>query len=82
LITRETIEPILVKICSLVRHLFIEFDYLAVLAEFLADEDPDASAPLQVSEDMVEDDISSRYISYNKRMYLGKKKKEKKDPSS
>ncbi|WRX34835.1 Proteasomal ubiquitin receptor Rpn13/ADRM1 - like 1 [Theobroma cacao] len=28
--------------------------------EFLGDEEPDASAPLQVSEDMVEDDISSR----------------------
>ncbi|XP_065847976.1 26S proteasome regulatory subunit RPN13 [Euphorbia lathyris] len=28
--------------------------------EFLAEEEPDASAPLQVSEDMVEDDISSR----------------------
>ncbi|OMO53228.1 26S proteasome complex ubiquitin receptor, subunit Rpn13 [Corchorus capsularis] len=28
--------------------------------EFLGEEEPDASAPLQVSEDMVEDDISSR----------------------
>ncbi|XP_062158489.1 26S proteasome regulatory subunit RPN13 [Alnus glutinosa] len=28
--------------------------------EYLGEEDPDASAPLQVSEDMVEDDISSR----------------------
>lgn len=65
------------KICSIVRHLFVEFDYLAVLAEFLGEEDPDASAPLQVSEDMVEDDISSRYNSYNKRMYLKKKKKKR-----
>lgn len=31
------------------------------MAEFL-EEEPDASVPLQVSEDMLEDDISSRYI--------------------
>ncbi|OMO81833.1 26S proteasome complex ubiquitin receptor, subunit Rpn13 [Corchorus olitorius] len=31
--------------------------------EFLGEEEPDASAPLQVSEDMVEDDISSRWES-------------------
>jgi hypothetical protein len=48
----------------MVRHLFIKFDYLAVLAEYLGEEDPDASAPLQVSEDMVEDDISSRYFFF------------------
>jgi hypothetical protein len=59
----------------MVRHLFIKFDYLAVLAEYLGEEDPDASAPLQVSEDMVEDDISSRYFFFNKRIYLKKKKR-------
>jgi hypothetical protein len=35
------------------------------LAEFLDEEEPGASTPFQVSEDMLEDDISSRYIYYN-----------------
>ncbi|XP_057980403.1 26S proteasome regulatory subunit RPN13 isoform X3 [Malania oleifera] len=30
------------------------------LAEFIAEDEPDASVPVQISEDMVEDDISSR----------------------
>jgi hypothetical protein len=36
------------------------------LAEFLDEEEPDAAAPLQVSEDMLEDNVSSRYICSNK----------------
>ncbi|OIW09889.1 hypothetical protein TanjilG_32038 [Lupinus angustifolius] len=36
-------------------------DYLNKQIEFLSDEEPDGSLPLQVSEDMAEDDISSRY---------------------
>ncbi|MED6157626.1 regulatory particle non-ATPase [Stylosanthes scabra] len=35
-------------------------DYLNTPIEFLGEEEPDGSLPLQVSEDMVEDDISSR----------------------
>ncbi|XP_019446461.1 PREDICTED: 26S proteasome regulatory subunit RPN13-like isoform X1 [Lupinus angustifolius] len=35
-------------------------DYLNKQIEFLSDEEPDGSLPLQVSEDMAEDDISSR----------------------
>ena len=35
------------------------------VAEFLDEEEPDAFTPFQVSEDMLEDDISSRYIYYN-----------------
>ena len=43
--------------------------FLGCLEEFLGEEEPDASVPLQVSEDMVEDDISSRYSSNNKTKY-------------
>ncbi|TXG61161.1 hypothetical protein EZV62_012524 [Acer yangbiense] len=32
--------------------------------EFLNEEEPDASVPLQVSEDIVEDDVSSRYLKW------------------
>ena len=32
------------------------------LTELLGEEEPDVSLPLEVSEDMVEDDISSRYL--------------------
>lgn len=32
------------------------------LTELLGEEEPDGSLPLQVSEDMAEDDISSRYL--------------------
>lgn len=32
------------------------------LTELLGEEEPDVSVPLQVSEDMAEDDISSRYL--------------------
>jgi hypothetical protein len=32
------------------------------LTELLGDEEPDGSLPLQVSDDMAEDDISSRYL--------------------
>jgi hypothetical protein len=39
------------------------------LAEFLDEEEPDAAAPLQVSEDMLEDNVSSRYICSNKPTY-------------
>lgn len=41
------------------------------LAVFVNEEELDASVPLQVSEDMVEDDVSSRYNYYNwKLIYL------------
>ena len=33
------------------------------------EEEPDASTPFQVFEDMLEDNISSRYIYYNKEAY-------------
>jgi len=39
------------------------------LAEFLDEEEPDASAPFQVFEDMLENNVSSRYIYYNKEAY-------------
>lgn len=35
------------------------------LPDFGGEDEPDASVPLQVSEDMVDDDISSRSISEN-----------------
>lgn len=38
------------------------------LAEFANEEELDASVPLQVSEDMVEDDVSSRYSYYNRKL--------------
>jgi|UniRef100_A0A2N9G0T8 26S proteasome regulatory subunit N13 len=38
----------------------VNFHINRPLEEFLGEEEPDASVPLQVSEDMVEDDISSR----------------------
>lgn len=45
-------------------HSLIEFDciYLPLLAEFGGEEEPDVSVPLQVSEDTIEDDISSRSV--------------------
>ncbi|KAK4564720.1 hypothetical protein RGQ29_006693 [Quercus rubra] len=42
------------QLCSLANY------HMNQPLEFLGEEEPDASAPLQVSEDMVEDDISSR----------------------
>ncbi|CAK7345798.1 unnamed protein product [Dovyalis caffra] len=42
------------QLCSSVNY------YINRPLEFLDEEEPDASAPLQVSEDMLEDDISSR----------------------
>ncbi|KAH7527812.1 hypothetical protein FEM48_Zijuj05G0006200 [Ziziphus jujuba var. spinosa] len=43
------------QICSSVNY------YINRPLEFLGEEEPDASVPLQVSEDMLEDDISSRF---------------------
>ena len=50
-------------------HQVVFYFFLGWLEEFLGEEEPDASVPLQVSEDMVEDDISSRYSSNNKTKY-------------
>ncbi|KAJ0031668.1 hypothetical protein Pint_13909 [Pistacia integerrima] len=46
------------QLCSSVNY------YINRPLEFLNEEDPDASIPLQVSEDMVEDDVSSSVISF------------------
>lgn len=42
----------------------IKFDTVYLpLSEFGGEDEPDASVPLQVSEDMAEDDISSRSVA-------------------
>ena len=46
----------------MVIHFSIKFETLFIFCqlEFLGEEEQDVSGPVQISEDMVEDDISSR----------------------
>jgi hypothetical protein len=43
--------------------------FILLLIKFLDEEEPDASTHFQAFEDVLKDNISSRYIYYNKEAY-------------